>query len=123
MAKLSLVITISIVASIFLVFLIWQFIFSIYEVKYEYNFMHNTLEKDTEYLIECVGVNFLGWAIKYRDFECKYKIEEGSDLIVILNSDNNNNFYFKTLDKGILIMRIFSKYSLNPTKIKLSIEK
>jgi hypothetical protein len=109
--------TIILLAIIFLVsFISWHFLFSIYEVKFNVSAVENKLNRNSEYNIECIGLNSFGWEIRYRDLECSYQFEEGQDLVEILR--DSNHLIFKTKRKGSLTILANSKYALSPTIFK-----
>jgi hypothetical protein len=99
----------------------WHLLLSIYEVKFNFSDKENNLIRNSEYSIKCVGLNSLGWEIRYRDLECSYQFEEGQDLVEILSTEDSNHLIFKTKGKGSLTILANSKYALNPTKFKYSV--
>lgn len=103
-------------------FFCWHFIFSIYEVKLKNNFSDKRLVVDNNYEINCVGLNSLGWEIKYRNLDCNFMVQVGSDLIKINNGKKENNFSFSTLASGELVIEVNSLFTLNPTRYKLIID-
>jgi len=117
--------TLTAIVSIFIIFLlsflIWHFFLSIYEVKYLYEFPGDKLRLNSEYYIECVGLNSLGWEIKYRDLENKFEIQNGVELIELLNSKLKNQFLFIPKRTGNFTLIASSKYSLNPTQFNFTI--
>lgn len=102
-----------------LIFLVWFFYLNIYEVKFNYNFDPSDVLIDESYRIECKGVNLLGIEIGFRNLECKYKIESGSEIIKQLEIRNNNNFEFVPLHTGTVKLLLNSKYALNPSQMIL----
>lgn len=100
-------------------FLIWHFFLSIYEVKYYPP--SEILVINTEYKIQSVGVNALGWEIKFRNLECNFVIDKEENKIEFLKSDYQNQALFLTKSAGEITIYADSKYSLNPTPLKFTI--
>ncbi len=111
----------SIFILIVILFFCWHFLFSIYEVKFKHNFPDKRLLVDNSYEIKCIGLNSIGWEITYRNLDCNFIVQSGSDLIKINNSKDANQFNFKTLATGELVIEVNSHYSFNPTRYKLII--
>lgn len=121
MVNKTLTVSIFIVFSLLALFFIWHFLLSIYEVKFILSPESGFLNKNQNYEIEAVALNSLGWEIRFRDLYCEYQILEGSDLIEVKTTSQNK---FKLIAKSVGKVNILanSKYSLNPSIIKLSIE-
>lgn len=100
-------------------FLVWFFYLNIYEVKFKYNFDPNDIQIGVHYIIQCKGINLLGKEIGFRDLECSYQIDAGSEIIEFAKIHNRNNFEIVFTQKGIVKLLLSSKYSLNPSLIFL----
>lgn len=116
MVQKRLIIIISISSVIVLSFFVWHFIISIYEVRYVYDFHPNELSVNSEYCIDIVGINSLGWEIKYRNLDINFEIELGKENIEIF--EYQNKICFLTKNPGDFSILLFPVYSLNPTLIK-----
>lgn len=111
----------SIFALIVVLFFCWHFFLSIYEVKLKHNFPDKSLIVENSYEINCVGLNSVGWEIKFRNLECDFIVKSGSDLIKVNIGNDENKFNFTTLASGELEIEVNSQYSFNPTRYKLII--
>ena len=117
-----LIASISIVVLIITLIFIWLIFFSIYEVKYIYDFNPSELNINTEYCIECVGINSLGQKISYRELDFNIILEDAEDKIELIGDNSKNIICFKTVNTGMCSFLITSKYSLNPSPLNVKIK-
>ena len=99
--------------------LIWQFLLSIYEVKFRYDFDPKNLKLNKIYKIECVGINSVGWELTFRDTKFICNFDKGESKINTFPNPDKNILYFSLIEKGELKITLNSKFSLNPTKLFL----
>lgn len=107
----------SFITFIILSFLVWQFLLSIYEVKYIYNFNPSDIRTNNIYEITAVAINSFGWSLSFRNSEFSIKIIKGHSLIE-LNNHSDNSVYFQIKGNGEIELELDSRYSLNPTLLK-----
>ena len=122
MVKKPLIIIISIVVLTVVSIFTWLIFFSIYEVKYIYDFNPSELNLNTEYCIECVGINSLGQKISYRELDFNIILEDAEDKIELIGDNSKNIICFKTFNTGKCSFLITSKYSLNPSPLNIQIK-
>lgn len=111
----------SIFALIVVMFFCWHFFLSIYEVKLKHNFPEKSLLVENSYEINCVGLNSVGWEIKFRNLDCRFTVQSGNHLIKVNIGNDENKFNFTTLAAGELAIEVNSQYSFNPTRYKFVI--
>lgn len=100
----------------------WLIFFSIYEVKYIYNFNPKELNVNSKYCIESVGLNSLGHKISYRDLGFKVTLKQAEDFIQLIGKDGKNKICFETIQSGETSFALSSQYSLNPSLLKITIK-
>ena len=122
MVKKPLIIIISIVVLAVVSIFTWLIFFSIYEVKYIYDFNPSELNINTKYCIECVGINSLGQKISYRELDFNIILEDAEDKIELIGDNSKNIICFKTFNTGKCSFLITSKYSLNPSPLNIQIK-
>lgn len=119
--KLSSVLILSFLISI-IFYGCWYFIFNIYEVKYEINFVKNLENNFRLYEIENIPLNLLGKKTPFRKLNFTYEILEGKNLIEVEHRRNENELFFKTsVKKGIVVFVLKTKLGLFPQKIELDL--
>lgn len=112
---------ISLSISALILFLSWHFLLSIYEVRYNTSFKSDSLILNTSYKINCVGLNSLGWEIRFRDLNCIYKVISGNSIVNIEETTHPNEFVFTPHSTGIVVIQANSEFSLNPSEFTLNI--
>lgn len=122
MVKKPLIIIISIVVLAVVSIFVWLIFFSIYEVKYIYDFNPSDLNINTEYCIECVGINSLGQKISYRELDFNIILEDAEEKIELIGDNSKNIVCFKTVNTGECSFLLTSKYSLNPSPLNIQIK-
>lgn len=103
--------------------MVWNYIFSIYEIDYKVN--PNFLVADGSSICEIVivPVNSFGWKAPFRNVEVNYQIVEGSRLIEIVESDKTGTIKIKAKDKpGKVLLKVNSKYSKYPFNVSVQIK-
>ncbi|MFZ1290705.1 MAG: hypothetical protein WAR79_11485 [Melioribacteraceae bacterium] len=114
MKNIIVIFSIVIFATIFS-FLIWHYFFSIYEVKFLPNFKNSILKTNSEYFIEFYGINSFGQKLSFRKIEIEFEFLEGKELISEENIIQNKLCFSSNEREGKIVIKINSKFSLNPT--------
>lgn len=105
------------------VFIFWQYILNVYEVKFEISPQKLYADNESEVIIKAVPVNSLGLKIPFRTAEITYSIEYGKNLIEIEEMLQNGILKLKAKNqKGIVTLIVESNYSLMPTKIEIIVD-
>ncbi len=78
------------------VFFLWQYVFQIYEVRFQLNSDVYFANEASEIKIVAVPLNSFGYKAPFRKVKTEYRIEKGKDLVKVLLIDNKN---------GILILQ------------------
>lgn len=95
----------------FVVFFVWHYLFSIYEVKIIYDFNNRNLKMKKNYCVKCVGLNSFGHQLSFRDLDCQFNIIQGAEIIKS-NKSEQNKFCFTPITYGKIVLEINSKFSL-----------
>jgi len=105
-------------------FLLYQYVFSIYEVTF--NLRPNRLFADNKsnLVIEAIPLNSFGWRAPFRNSPSEFTIIEGADLIEVVFIDAvKGTIKIKAKDKpGKVAITIKPKFSLFPSTIEIIIE-
>lgn len=112
-------------SSLFVLFLLsfiaWHYLLSIYEVKYNLLFDQDKMFMNRTYCISSIGYNAFGWEIGFRNLGTNVIIENGKELVDILDSEDRNKICFRPLSSGEFSIIVNSKYSLRPSKFNFII--
>lgn len=120
--KKYLAIVTTLILLVIISFVVWHFLLSIYEVKFETSNDASILKPNSTLTIKTIGVNSLGWELPFRTIKSKIEIIEGKDLIKL--SQMGNSVIIKTLDKeGNFAVKIYPNLSFNPTVLEYRILK
>ncbi len=103
------------------IFFVWHFLLSIYEVKFYNNFPDKNLEANSKYYLLCSGINSFGWRLNWRDINPSINILEGDSLVEIKKVSNNKYEFLTGEGEGSFTFEISSAFSLNPTRFTLHI--
>ncbi len=117
------IISISLVVLAVVSIFTWLIFFSIYEVKYIHNFNAEELVVNSKNCIECFGINSLGQKIRYRDLDFKVTLKDSEDKVELIENEDKNRICFKTIQPGETSFSLSSKYSLNPSLLRIKINK
>lgn len=102
---------------------VWHFFFSIYEVKYSLNFSNNSIKTNSKFVIESYGLNSLGQKLGWRKINNSVKILEGDEFVKeILVSKQNQIIILTNSNTGKIILKVESKFSLNPAIFTFLVE-
>ena len=102
---------------------VWHFFFSIYEVKYSLNFSNNSIKTNSKFVIESYGLNSLGQKLGWRKINNSVKILEGDEFVKeILVSKQNQIIFLTNSNTGKIILKVESKFSLNPAIFTFLVE-
>ena len=122
MTKLQVVVALFFITFI-LIFLIYHFVFSIYEVTYKTG--SNRIYADNESVVEinAIPVNSFGVRAPFRKVYAGFIIKEGAELVEVIKKDEETGkIILKSKAKtGIVIIHINSKYAILPTEIQINI--
>ena len=101
-------------------FIVWHFLLSIYEVKFETSYNTSSLKPNSTLTIKTIGINSLGWELPFRTIKSKVEIVEGRDLIQL--TKESNSIIIKTLDKeGEFTLKIIPVLSFSSSVFKFKI--
>ncbi|MBK8945836.1 MAG: hypothetical protein IPM32_11285 [Ignavibacteriae bacterium] len=120
--KNILIISAIVIFAIFLSLLIWNYFFSIYEVKFSTSFQNSILKTDSENFIEFYGINSFGQNLSFRNLEMTFEILEGKELVNEIKKKSNKVFISTNQIEGKVVLKVNSKFSLNPTIISINIK-
>lgn len=102
---------------------VWHLFFSIYEVKYSLNFSNNSIKTNSKFVIESYGLNSLGQKLGWRKINNSVKILEGDEFVKeILVSKQNQIIILTNSNTGKIILKVESKFSLNPAIFTFLVE-
>lgn len=118
----------AILISLFLVLIffygLWYFVFNIYEVKYEINFVKNLSDDNRLFEIENIPINLLGKKTPFRKLDFDYEIIEGGNLIDIVPRNINSELFFTTLHKkGRVTFILKTNLGLFPQRVEFDLSK
>jgi len=101
-----------------------MYLFNIYEVEYEIHPKGLYADNQSTLEIRTIPLNAFGWRTPLRSAPAEFEIREGSELVEIINLDNENG-YIKIKAKervGKVSIYVKSKFSLLPTVFDINIE-
>lgn len=104
-------------------FFLWQYVFSIYEVFYKTEPDHLFVSSDAVLKIESVAINAFGFKAPLRKAPFSYEWEIGGDLIEIVE-DRSESGYLLIRSKtsaGKAVLKVKGKYTLLPSLIEIRI--
>lgn len=108
---------------IVLTFVLWQYLFSIYEVSFKVS--ETVLYADSRSIakIEAVPLNALGHKAPFRVSPSVFEFQEGKDLVDIVgNYPEKGVIILRAKDKpGKIVLSVKTKFSLWPTLIEIII--
>jgi hypothetical protein len=109
-------ITIYIIFLVLTAFALWQYVFTIYEVKSEISRYSITAGSNELIEISVFPINAMGNKAPFKKVNAVFSVEEGASLIEI-DQDNFENGKIKFRVKevsGIVKIKIFTEFSLFP---------
>jgi len=105
------------------VFFLWQYVFNIYEVRYDIK--PDAMYADNESVVEitCVPLNSFGFRVPLRSVEADYEVVEGADIVEVIENDREHgSLKLKSLNTtGVVKVRVLSNRSLLPGLIEIPI--
>jgi len=120
--KTELIIIIVVIAAI-AVLAGYHYLFHIYEIDYRLSARNLYADYTSAVKIEAVAVNSLGFKIPFRNPKVTFEIAEGRDLVDVV--ENNNEKGILTIrakgEKGIVVVKVKSVYSLFPSSFEIEI--
>ncbi len=113
----------SVMGTLLLAIVLFNYVFSIYETKFDVT--RDVLYADgaTTATITAIPVNAWGFKAPFRKGTTRYIIEEGADKVdILLNDEQNGIFSIRSkLIAGRVVIRAIPAKSLFPTKFELEI--
>ncbi len=100
-------------------FVVWQYIFSIYETRVEV-IPDKVIVGDTA-VVRLIPLNSFGKKAPLRKIEEKVKIAEGAENIEVLPTGSKTDFNFKGVHQGKITLYVSSEFSLETNLIKIDI--
>lgn len=104
--------------SAIILFLVWQFFFEIYEVKYESELIKNG-KAERQIKIKAFPVNGVGRKILFRQTSAKYFFDDSSEVKIIKENQENGIIILEIANNTIPKVTAESRHSLAITKINL----
>jgi hypothetical protein len=107
-----------------LVFGIYNYLISIYEVIYTVDPPELFADNKSITIIRAVPVNAFGWKALFRSVSVDFEISQGKELVEIVKQDNTNGKLIlksKNLTGEVQIIAI-SRFSLLPTLITVNLK-
>lgn len=104
-------------------FLLWQYVFLIYEVKIELTSNRIKLSENNTVTLIAFPLNSMGKKIPLRDVEINFEIVEGEELVdpLVLNDAERKAVFTPQGKIGTVRIIVDCKYSLSSTKLILEI--
>jgi hypothetical protein len=111
------------IVAVILLFLVYQYVFMIYEVTYDVNPKMLYADNSSTVTIKTKPVNSLGWEAPFRTSPAEFIIVEGSELIEVVKEDNDEGLLIvRAKDStGNVVIHVKSRNSLLPTPIEIPI--
>lgn len=105
------------------VFILWQYVFNIYEVTYSLSQEVLYADGASSVTIECIPLNAFGKRTPWRKAPAHFEITSGGDKVEIIKNDPDRGvLVIKALNQsGSVTVRVKSKFSLLPTEINIEI--
>jgi len=106
------------------VFLSFQYIFSIYEVIYSVNPRELFADNKSTVTISAVPLNSFGHKAPFRSVSTVFNIAEGSELADIVSKDEKNgSLTLRAKEKpGIIVIHAKAEKSLLPSSIEIPVQ-
>ncbi|MBK7106112.1 MAG: hypothetical protein IPH62_12590 [Ignavibacteriae bacterium] len=118
--KNILIISAIVIFAIFLSLLIWNYFFSIYEIKFSTSFQNSTIKTNSENFIEFYGINSFGQKLSFRNLDITFEILEGKELVNEIKKKSNKVFISTNEIEGKIVVKVNSRFSLNPIIISIN---
>lgn len=124
MKRSSVIIVLILMIVVLIAFFFYNYIYSIYEIKYEVTSSILYIDSKSMTMIKAFGINALGYKITFRNISVNYEILEGKYLIEIINGESwKGELKIKALgEPGSVIIRAASEFSLLPTIIEIQLQ-
>ncbi|MDP4173629.1 MAG: hypothetical protein Q8933_06655 [Bacteroidota bacterium] len=109
--------------SVLLAFLLWQYIFNVYEVSFKVSAQNLYADSKSTVRIEAVPLNAFGIRAPFRRSSCAFELLEGKDLVSITQVfPEKGIIVLQAGDKpGKVVLKIKTRYSLWPALIEISV--
>ncbi|MGE5498219.1 MAG: hypothetical protein ACM3Q2_09125 [Syntrophothermus sp.] len=107
-----------------LLFILWQYVLNIYEVRFDVSPPVLYADSKSETVIEAVPLNAFGWKAPFRKSASIFEITEGEDLVQIIeNSPEEGRLVLRAGDRqGLVVVKVTTKYSLWPSIIEIPVK-
>lgn len=117
------IIFIVIILLMVIAFLVYNYVFNIYEVNYEVSTKEIFADNQFVVKINVFPVNGLGFKAPLRKLDVKFYITEGKELIDIVKLDEEyGQIILKAKNQtGKVVIKFKSKYSLFPSVVEINI--
>lgn len=117
------VIVISFIVVFVILFILWHYVYNIYEVSYNVSSQNLYADNQSTVRINAVPVNALGFKAPGRKVEAEFSITEGKELVEIIDyRPDIGTIELKALDKaGTVTIQMKSRFTLMPTLIEITI--
>lgn len=117
------VIVISFIVVFVILFILWHYVYNIYEVSYNLSSRNLYADNKSTVRINAVPINALGFKAPGRKVEAEFYLTEGKDLVEIMSYRPDIGIIeLRALDKaGTVTIQMKSKFILMPTLIEITI--
>lgn len=106
-----------------ILFFLWQYVFSIYEVFYKTEPEHLYTSADSVIKLEAVPLNALGFRAPFRNAPFTYEWESGRQLVEIVEDRHEQGYLVlrSAGSEGTVVIKIKGRYTLLPSLIEIRI--
>lgn len=112
-----------IISFLLILFLLWQYVIQVYEIRYRINVDSISISKDESAILEVTPLNSLGKPAMLRKVKnLEIDFLEGRSLIDLVYLDDGNVLIKPLGDTGYVTFLVDSEFSLSSSRITLSIE-
>jgi hypothetical protein len=115
---------ISIILFLILIFALWQYVFTIYEVSIETSPAFLIADGKSTVMIKAIPLNALGFKAPFRKSPLNFEIKEGRELVsIIKTNDQGGEIVIQAHTKeGKISVLIKPKFSLEPSIVEVPIK-
>ncbi len=102
-------------------FLVYQYVFSIYEITYSVEPAKLFSDNQSTVTIKVTPVNSFGWKSPFRAAKAQFEFTEGKELVDVVFKNSDEIILRANNKTGKVVVLIKSKYSLFPSSIEIMI--
>lgn len=113
--------TLILVLSLTVLYIVYYFIFNIYEVELSVDPIELKTDNNSTAKISIKPINSLGKEVPYRKVNSEIKFISGIDLVTIISNEDRIIILKAKNKKGLVKIEIDSKFSLLPNVIEIKI--